>query len=213
MKKPHIRHKKPLEEHILDEVDKEIKEVKREWKHLLKFKDENRLLFTSFVILVAALVIVNTIFWIDHSSQQNTVVHVPVTDKNSRVLTSLETGENSALRVSIKDVSENDKKDYAFTLPPTETMLIMNISITNETDVSQQLIPVNQLYVRTDEGIYAGLHASMYVTDPLAADELPAGKTATGQISFNVPKNADRPLLYVDTGWDDTVPLVFDVLH
>ena len=215
MKKIHLKRKKTIEDRITDEVDKEVKEMKREWRHFVKFRDENYLLFIAFVILVAAGVIINTSYVINHTSSAR------ATSKNSKTivvpyptkrLTSQQTGTNSAQTVKISNVTENDKKDYAYSLDSTETMLIMDISVTNNTLQTQQLIPVNQLYVRTEEGDNAAMHASMYVTKPLDATELAPGKTATGQISFAVPKHIAHPLLYVDTGWDKSVPLVYDVL-
>jgi hypothetical protein len=212
MRKIPLRHKKNLEERVEDEISKEVREVKREWRHFIKFKDENYLLFTAFVIVIAASLIINTVYILNRNSRVSATKTL-FTPDTSRVLTSLQKGTNSGEAVKISNVTENSKTDYAFTIDPNETMLILNISITNNTVATQQLIPVNQFYVRSNEGDYRALHASMYVTTPLAAAELAPGKTATGQLSFNVPKHIAHPLLYVDTGWDNSVPLVYDVLR
>lgn len=205
------RTKKPAASNLGTGVDKQLKEVKREWRHLHKFRDENRLLFAAFIIVLTALVIINATYVINHASQSSGKSSSS-SDAN-HVLTSLQTGTLGSVKARVSKVTENGKTDYAFTIGPSETMLIMDISITNLSADSQHLIPVSQLYVRTDEGDYAALHASMYVTNPLQATDLKPGQTATGQISFNVPKRAARPLLYVDTGWDSYAPIVFDVLH
>ena len=186
-------------------------EIKKEWKHLGKFKDENRLLFAAFIIVLTSIVVLNAFYVINSSNDNDRPVIVQ--DETSTVLTSKQTGSNIAQTVSISNVAENDKMDYAFTIDPSETMLILDISITNNTTQTQQLIPVNQLYVRSSEGDNSTLHASMYVKTPLQAQDLAPGKTAKGQVSFNVPKREARPLLYVDTGWNNHVPTVFDVLH
>ena len=89
----------------------------------------------------------------------------------------------------------------------------MNISITNLTQETQNLVPDTQLYVRTDQGDYSTLHASMFVTNPLPATALKPGYTESGQVSFNVSKQASRPLVYIDTGWNNYAPIVYDVLH
>jgi hypothetical protein len=216
MKKIHLKHKKNIEERLSDEVDKEIKEVKREWRHFLKFKDENHLLFMAFVILITATVVINAAYIINRTRdtrrtplKAKTVVY---TD-SSKVLTSQQVGANDAETVKISNVTENDKTDRAFTIDSNETMLILNISITNSTNAAQQLIPVNHFYIRTNEGDIATLHASSFVTDPIAAADVAPGKTVSGQLSFNVPKHIAHPLLYVDTGWGKNVPLVYDVLR
>lgn len=216
MKKIQLKRKKTIDERISDGVEKEVLEAKREWKHLKKFTDENYLLFTAFIFLLAAAVIINTVYIVKISSRpdENRVASTTITLPDSaKVLTSHQVGTNAALEVSVSDVTENDSPDNAFAILPTETMLILTISITNKTDDTQQLIPVNQLYVRSNEGDYSTLHVSSFVTAPLAATDLAPGKTATGQISFNVPKRVAHPLLYVDTGWANMVPLVFDVLY
>ncbi len=199
------RKQKPAQD---DDVSKELK---KEWKHLSKFKDENHLLFAAFIIVLTSLVVLNAFYIINNSNNQQRPIIVQ--DETTAVLTSHQIANNGAQTVSISNVAENDKMDYAFAIDPTETMLTMDISITNNTDATQTLIPVNQLYVRSTEGDYVTLHASMYVKNPLKSQELAPGKTATGQISFNVPKRVAKPLLYVDTGWNNHVPIVFDVLH
>lgn len=214
------RHKKPakdptLEEQIEREIDKDVKEVKREWRHFLKFKDENKILFLSFVILMCAVVVINTVYIINHNRKQTAIINsktIYVSDIG-RVLVSQQIGKNAAEIIKITNVTELDKTDYAFPLESGQTMLILTVSITNRTNKTQQLIPVNQFYVRTESGQYSPLHASMYVTNPLGFQELAAGQTAKGQVSFSVSKAEARPLLYVDTGWGKVVPVVYDVLH
>ncbi|MEO8105604.1 MAG: DUF4352 domain-containing protein [Candidatus Saccharibacteria bacterium] len=192
------------------EISKETKEIKREWRHLKKFKDENYLLFTAFVILIAGLVIINAVYVIEHGSTY-TPSRLVTIDPNV-YLTSLQNGSNGAVTAKISDVTENDKIDYAFAADPGSTMLTFNISVTNTTARTQHFIPVNQLYVRSNEGDYAALHASMYVTKPIPSTDLAPDKTVEGQVSFSIPKRVAHPLLYVDTGWNRTTPLVFDVL-
>lgn len=215
MKAKHEKNHKSFDEKLSDEIDKEVEEVKREWRHFIKFKDENYLLFTAFVIVISAILIVNTVYVLNHNStfKRITSSRTVVLPDSSKVLTSQQTGSNSAEIVTVSSVTENSQTDHAFAMAPNDTMLIMNISIKNNSSETKQLIPVNQMFVRSREGDYSPLHASMYVTTPLAATDLAPGQSATGQLSFSVPKHIAHPLLYVDTGWDKTVPLVFDVLH
>jgi Domain of unknown function (DUF4352) len=216
MKKVPKKHKQTIEERIGDEVEKEVLEVKREWRHFLKFKDENYLLFTAFVVLIAAAVIINAVYIIKRNNDNDstsTKAKILILAGSTKILASQQPGGNDSETVKISSVTENDKNDPAFTIDPSETMLILNISITNNTNDSQPMIPVNQFYVRTSEGDLIKMHASMYVTSPLIASTVAPHKTVTGQLSFNVAKHIAHPLLYIDTGWGNNVPLVYDVLR
>lgn len=215
MKKLHRKHKKSLDEQIQDELNKDVKEVKREWRQLLKFKDENQILFFAFVILIIALVVINS-FYIIHRAQQTatpTVNKTVLVADSALRLTSQQAGKNVAELVKISNVTELDKKDFAFPLDEGEVLLMMDVTITNRTALKQQLIPSSQFYVRDDDGGYYPLHASMYVTKAIPATDMKPGDTVTGQVSFAVPKSLAHPLLYVDTGWAKVVPIVYDVLH
>ena len=131
----------------------------------------------------------------------------------SKIVKSLELIDSPALAVQVTDVTTNSTADPAFSIPSDETMLIMKIKITNNTKSSQHLIPVNQFFVRSNEGDYNALHVSSYVSNPLNSQDLASGASAEGQLSFAIRKTMERPLLYVDTGWDSMTPLVVDVLR
>lgn len=206
-------HKKSSNDSNGGGADKQLKEIKREWRQLRKFGNENHLLFAAFIIALAAIVIINASYVIYHSSQQQSS-RVTTSQPNSNlVLTSLQTGNSGSVSARISKVTENDKMDYAFTIDPTNTMLIMNISLTNLTTDTQSLFPDSQFYVKSDQGSFSTLHPSMYVTSPLQVSTLKPGQSVQGQLSFSVSKQAARPLLYVDTGWGGYAPIVFDVLH
>ncbi len=192
-------------------VEGEIQEVKREWRNFLKFNDENRLLFAAFIVVLCSLLVVNVLFVVNALTTHYEPTKTQI--KTNQYITSHYEGTNGVLSAKISNVTENDKKDNAFTIDPSETMLIMDIEIKNTTNQMQHLIPSTQLYVRSDEGDYAQLHASMYVVTPLSAKELAPGESVKGQISFNVPKRVATPLVYIDTGWDNYGPVIFDALH
>ncbi len=197
-----------------DKIEDEAKELQKEYRHFEKFRDENSLLFAVFVLGIAALVIINTIFWVQYTSkryeQQNKQTATIV---NLTTATSLQTAHNFAVSARVSNVAEQTKTDPAFTLPEGETLLVMDIEITNKTDKTQHLIPVSQFYVRSDEGDYAVLHPSVFVPQPLPAQDLKPGESASGALSFSVPKRIASPLVYIDTMWDNSTPLVIDVLH
>lgn len=189
------------------------KEMKREWKVMKHFKDENKLLFMGFVWLVVAILAINTIYVISARTDNNGLVGKTVTPFASHVLTSQQYAQTTAFAVHIDNVTETDKQDVAFPLLEGNTMLILDISITNNTVTQQDFYPVNQLFVRDQEGGNYAPHASIYITNPIPAESLKPGQTVSGQISFEIPKRLTRPLLYVDLGWDNQLPIVYDVLR
>lgn len=193
-------------------VDQEVAEVKREWRNLRRFSDENRLLFAAFIIVLTALVVMNGIYIIA-KNQEDSSTTVAVQANPNLVLDSTQTGVNPAIKVTISAVTENDEQDKAFPIDQNSTMLIMDITITNRSNQLQKLIPSNQLYVRSDDGDYAPMHPSLHVTNALATADMQPGQSVSGQISFEVPKRVASPILYIDTGWGNYVPILFDVLH
>ena len=169
------------------------------------FGDENRLLTSSLVVLLSAFIVLAAAY-VAHQIRQ------PEYDAG-HVLTSNQPARSPAISASISSISEKNIKDPAFTLADDETILIMTLSITNHTSITQDFIPTSHLYVRTRSGDYRPLHASMFVKKQIPGGKILPGKSLTGQISFGVPKSATNPLLYIDTGWDDEAPIVFDVLQ
>lgn len=130
------------------------------------------------------------------------------------ILSSSQQAQTDVFSVDIKKVTKNDNKDYAFEYDNTaETMLIVDLSIRNRTSVTQTLAPSAQLYIRTQDGLFVSMHPSMYITEPLQFEEVAPGNTMSGQVSFNIPKDMQRPLLYIDLGWGGHVPVVYDILH
>ena len=178
-------------------------------KHLkLDIRSKKQLLFvvTIFIVSAASALVAVTIS--DTSKQVDSTTNAP-----TKVLSSQQVANSSAYTVSINSVSESTKRDPAFTLPENEVILIVDVSITNNTNQKQELIPVTQFYVRSSEGSTYNMHPSIFVTKPLQAEQINPHQTVTGQVSFAVPKNLERPLMHVDLGWDNYVPVVYDVLH
>lgn len=192
-------------------TDKQVKKGRKYLKRIL-IKDEDHFLFASFIVLLLAIIVVNTLYVMNRLPHFRLTTRIIETTP-SKVLTSLQKGSTSSYDVTVSNVYETDRRDPAFTLASNETMLIFDINITNKTAQTQQFLPVNQLYVRSRDGYYATMHPSIYVTRPIPADTITPGKTISGQVSFNVPIHQAHPLLYVDLGWDNTVPIVFDVLR
>lgn len=205
-------HKKTIDEEINDEIQKDIQEVKREWRHFVKFKDENRLLFAAFVIVVTSLVIIVSADIINRSSVLPIANGSQQADPNL-VLSTLETGNNREMEVRVSNVSENNKPELAFAYDPLETMLIATISVKNLTSKAQSFIPVNIVYVRGEDGSYAQLHPSTFVTNKFPDGYIQPGQTVTGQVSFAILKAVGHPKLYIDTGWSNLAPMVFDLFH
>lgn len=174
------------------------------------FRRHNRLLFFIAIIAMVAIVMINALLVVSlvmQASSSQSPREYPT------IVKSLETINSPVLTAQVTDVTTNSTADPAFSIPADETMLIMKIKITNNTKSTQHLIPVSQFFVRSSEGDYSALHVSSYVSDPLNSQDLAAGASAEGQISFAIRKTMERPLLYVDTGWNEATPLVIDVLH
>lgn len=194
------------------------KRIKRSWWDTVvhfRIKDEEHLLFSAFVIVLLGIIVVNTTYIIGKQNDQNTVASgiTNVVSQPQKVFTSQLTATSPFYQISVSDVTENSKQDPAFTISSDETMLILTLHVKNASNTNQVFVPSQQLYVRSSDGDYAQLHASMYVSKPIQQTTLKPGQTVSGQVSFNVPKSQSRPLLYVDTGWGDYAPVVFDVLH
>ena len=171
--------------------------------------------FILAVTIIGALVIL-PIFSIALASGLSAKEHKKSSTNVSAqyILSSSQEAQTDVFFVDIKKVTKNDKKDYAFKYDNTaETMLIVDLSIRNRTSVTQTLAPSAQLYIRTQDGLFVSMHPSMYITEPLQFEEVAPGNTMSGQVSFNIPKDMQRPLLYIDLGWGGHVPVVYDILH
>jgi hypothetical protein len=203
----------PLEK-LGDTLDDEAKELKREYRHFKKFRDENSLLFGVLVSAVVAILIVNTLFWVQFTNHRyEEVSRNATTVANTAASTSLQTARNFAVTARASNIGTRTDADKAFPLEPGKTLLVMDLTITNKTSKTQHLIPVSQLYVRSTDGDYATLYPSSVLTKPLASQDLKPGQSATGQLNFAIPNETSRPMLYIDTLWDDSTPLVIDVLR
>ena len=128
-------------------VGEEIVEAKREWQNLKKFGNENHLLFGAFIIVLCSILAVNVLYILNRPAEdsahiKNTLVFVD----SPHYVTSNQIARNGAMSASIKNVTENDKKDMAFTIDPSETMLILEVTVTNNTTETQHLLPSIQFY-------------------------------------------------------------------
>lgn len=198
----------------LEFIEDETKELRKEYGRLRKFSDENSLIVGVIALGVAALVVVSTLYWV-YVTEQNAALREDqhIQQLSRRRTTSLERASNGTVEVTVKNVTTNSDADPAFGVSDDMTMLIMQMTIKNLSRQTQQLIPAHQLYVRSSEGDYQSLHASMHVTAPIPMKDLRPGESVSGEVSFAVPKRLDTPLVYVDTGWNASLPLVIDVQH
>lgn len=195
--------------HIVRKSDRQTHHKEGKLMRFLRSKTENHLLFAAFVVVMTSMVVINTIFILNYVP---TVQQTAAPDDPNKILTSLQIAKTDAYEVKVSNVTENAKKDNAFTLAAGDTMLILDISITNISSGAQQLVPASQFYARDRKGGLYMLHPSSYVTNPLVLSTLQPGESITGQLSFAVPKVIAHPLLYVDLGWDNNAPTVIDVL-
>lgn len=207
------KHESPIEA-LEGALEDEARELKREYKHFAKFRDENSLLFGIFVLCMVALLVVNTLFWAQYTARRHEKENrVTTTVANLTSSTSLQTAHNFAVSARVSNVGTKTEQDRAFPLDAGKTLLVMDVTITNRTAHEQQLIPVTQLYIRSSDGQYATLYPSTKISKALVPHDLKPGESASGQLSFAISERTATPLLYIDTLWDDSTPLVIDVLH
>lgn len=186
------------------------REIKREWKHFLRFKDENRLLFAAFVMILAAIAVINAVYVVNASNREDRAQSEAVVNVQKTIPTQLP-ATTPAYSARVSGVALNDQQDRAFPIDSSETMLIFTLEITNSSGREQDLYPVKQLFVRDEEGRYSEPHASMFVTNPFPAGKIQPGETVSGQLSFAVSKTAIHQYFYLDTGWNGQVPTVYDL--
>lgn len=203
-------------ESVLDEViDVPVEAVKKEWR-LLKYiwiKDEDHLLFASFIVVLVAAVVIGGVYV---SSHQPHIVYKSSSGFSStdvsKVLTSSNTAVAGAFTAKISNVTETTKKDPTFPLADTETLLLMDLTVTNTSASNQNFIPSTQLYVRDTQGNEYPFRPFVSMAGIIESGELVPGKSISGKITFAVPKRLSDPLLYLDLGWDNYVPVVFSPL-
>lgn len=207
------KHETPLEK-LEEAVEDEAKELRREFKRFEKFRDENSLLFGVFVAAVVAILVVNTLFWAQYTARRHEKENrVTTTVANLTSSTSLQTAHNFAVSARVSNVGTKTEQDRTFPTEPGKTLLVMDITVTNKTGNNQQLVPVTQFYVRSSDGQYATLYPSTKLKKALLPQDLRSGESASGQLSFAISERTTRPLLYIDTLWGRSTPLVIDVLH
>jgi Zn-dependent metalloprotease len=211
-------HENPIEElgQEIEELSKDVqKKVKKEWRIFKRFshKNEDKLMFAAFLVLVSAIFVVNTIYIANRLPQKQKVVYIGNTVVSPQtVVNSSQIARTDAFDVSIKNVAEKDQKDPAFTFADNETLLYLTIKIKNNTSTSQQLLPSSQLYIRSKDGSFYTLHPSSFIPSTLVFQTLEPNQETEGQVSFVIPKILTSPLLYVDLGWNNYLPVVYDVL-
>lgn len=176
----------------------------------LEGKDENHLLFTGFVMIMIAVVVISTFRLFSESSVSLSINRSHVSAP-TRILGTNAVAYTDDYEVFVTDVSSSNKQDPAFPLESGETLLRFNISLTNTSQIEQTFTPVTQLYIRSREGGYYQMHPSMSLTNPIQSGALSPGQTIDGEVSFAIPEGLAEPLLYVDPGWDDIVPVVISV--
>ncbi|HET6925186.1 MAG TPA: DUF4352 domain-containing protein [Candidatus Saccharimonadales bacterium] len=187
------------------------------WQQLkaVNIRDDEHLLFPTFIIVLLTIIVINTTYILNKQSaaagRADEITNV--VSRPQKVLTSERTASSTAYTISVSRVTENNTFDPAFPYPANETMLILTLTIKNTSGGPQQLTPAQQLFVRSQDGDYAPMHASSYLATQLPAATVKPGQTVSGQVSFAIPKSQGRPLLYVDLGWNNYGPAVFDVLH
>lgn len=188
--------------------------IVKEWRYLskIKIKDENHLLFAGFIIVILSLLVINTIFIVYKNPGLRELPRIVFAESSTaKVLTSLQVAENSASTVYIKDVTSSDAPDPAFPLSENETLLMMNVTIKNNSLAEQHLSPTLQIFVRTRDAGYYPFMMTTKTTNLLPVTDVKPGETVSGDVSFAIPKSIAEPLLYIDLGWENVAPIIYNV--
>lgn len=159
------------------------------------------ILLLFFVLVILSLTAI--------SSLQRRIESIP----NASRVSVGETAESTENTFAAKVNSVNDDMKLAkrFHLPSDQRVLVYNISIKNTGDKKVQFLPALHTYLRDNEGDYYQLLADV-VDEPIKPTELQPGQTITGNLAF-VTMNRKMPLyFYLDTGWEDRGPIVFDIV-
>lgn len=199
---------------IIDAEHKVEEEVRKTNKLLLKLlsKNEDHLLFTGFVILLIAGIIIATLYVSNRDLERYKIITKHYEASPSFILKSTEVASTDASKIIVSGVYETSELDRAFTIPDDQTFLIFKLEITNNTSGEQDLSPVKQLFVRSRDGDYYPMHITSFISEGLPATIIKPSETVSGEVSFAVPKKLADPLLYVDLGWNNQSPVVYDIL-
>lgn len=168
---------------------------------------ENIYINKTIIVLLFFVLIILSLTAI--SSLQKKVESIP----NARRVSVGETAESAenTFTAKVNSVSDDKKLAKRFRLLSDQRVLIYNISIKNTSDKNLQFLPALHTYLRDNEGDYYQILADV-VDDPIKPTELQPGQTISGNLAF-VTMNRKLPLyFYLDTGWEDRGPIVFDIV-
>lgn len=180
--------------------------------HKRLFGDENYLVRTGLVLVLVTLAIMNAAYIVTNLRNTSDSSGSGYGNQPHRLLSN-QTAQTPSVEASISDVSESARPDPAFKLAEGEKLLLVRLKLANSTKTPQQFIPTSALYVRTPQGDMRMMHPSLFIVDQIYSGTMKPGQTIEGQIAFSVPKNATEPLLYIDTGWNNEIPIVFKPLQ
>lgn len=156
------------------------------------------------VAIVVGIVILTVVMWLSPKPK-----HLQA-DVNFAQATGNRVG-TSLYDMQVSDVQGNIPSDQAFAIGPTERIVMLTLTIANKSTMAQHFFPSRSTFVRDQEGDIFTMHPSMALTHPLQGSDIEAGQTVAGQITFALPKDINKPRLFVDPAWDNTAPAVFNL--
>jgi hypothetical protein len=169
----------------------------------------------AVVIAIIASLAATTSILYGHDVRNSTVIKADTALYPSlqRILTTSDTATTDMFEIKISNVYESEKSIPGFGIAQSETFLILNINIKNKTAIDQNFYPSTQVFVRDTRGGQTFIMSPAILNKPIQAGTIKPGDSVDGQLAFAIPKTTPRPLLYVDLGWDDVVPVVFSPLQ
>jgi hypothetical protein len=85
--------------------------------------------------------------------------------------------------------------------------VVVDVSITNDSQGDLAFIPVFQTFIRTDQGVGYDM-SPLPGIQPIYAGDITAGTTVSGELSYFVPNAEQNLTFFFDPGWNQQ-PAVF----
>jgi hypothetical protein len=200
-------------------VEQELEKVlgKKRFKKLrtaVKEPINDWVVAAAVIAIIAALAATTSILYSKETSPKASInKDAVVMPSLQRILKTSDIASSEMFDIKISNVYESEKSIKGFEIAQSETFLVFNVSIKNKTGVEQNFYPVTQMFVRDTRSGQTFYMAPTTLSNPLQAGSIKPGDTIEGQLSYAIPKTTPRPLLYIDLGWDDIVPVVFSPLQ
>jgi hypothetical protein len=200
------------------DISKKIEEVVgkknfKKFRRLAKSPVDDLAVAISVITIIAALAATTSILY---TRETKSTAPKTVTNniKPAVVLKTSDVASTNEYEVSVTGTYESTSAIKGLSrLRPDEVFLVFSLTVKNKTAISQPFYVSNQIFARDPKTGLLFTFSPAETSNPFPSGMIEPGQTASGQLSFVMPKSLTRPLVYVDLGWDDVVPIVFSPLQ